>query len=303
MTNDEAIPILLKWRFPDTDGSPVCPICSGNDLYFLPSRSLLRWLCKHCEREFSIFTGTIFQNNKLPLRIYAEALSIVRSGQMPSAYSLAILLGVSFKTAYSLRERIVGSRVTVIRAEPPHNPRMKPWPEERKANFIAAWKSGASAMELAAVFGHGWQYWKRKLDLPGRRSSSYSARAAKGGAKAPWVKQEKILRASWPDFINGELTRDSLCNQINRSWTAIRAKARLLGLPKPPSWCADCGDLICGKAANAHLCQKCRGKRDQERLILLRNLHNPRQLDHGKGFDDAPLLTRVILPSQKLMEY
>jgi len=50
-------------RWPDTDGSPVCPRCGCLEFYDLKARR--RFRCAACHHQFSATSGTIFAARKL----------------------------------------------------------------------------------------------------------------------------------------------------------------------------------------------------------------------------------------------
>jgi len=59
---------LMKIRWPD---GPVCPRCSSRDFSEM-TRPLVR--CRGCNHQLSVLAGTIFQDSKVPLRKWFQAI-------------------------------------------------------------------------------------------------------------------------------------------------------------------------------------------------------------------------------------
>ncbi len=98
-------------RWPD---GPACPACgSVDEAYWL--KSVRRWNCKGCSKQFTVTAGTPMHRTHLPLLVWAQAiylivassksLSPIRSGSI-SAVKMAEMLGVSYETAWHLGHRI-----------------------------------------------------------------------------------------------------------------------------------------------------------------------------------------------------
>ena len=54
---DAAYRRFRRLRWPETDGAPVCPVCSCLDFYDLTTRR--RFKCAACHHQFSVTSGTI----------------------------------------------------------------------------------------------------------------------------------------------------------------------------------------------------------------------------------------------------
>jgi transposase-like protein len=64
-------------RWDQTNGAPVCPKCGGLDAYECRRPSgALRFRCKACKADFTITSRTLFDNHKLPLRMYLAAIAV-----------------------------------------------------------------------------------------------------------------------------------------------------------------------------------------------------------------------------------
>ncbi|MGB8367799.1 MAG: IS1595 family transposase [Verrucomicrobiia bacterium] len=82
----------------------VCPACGGRGLAI--RRDLRR--CLRCGRETSVLAGTIFQDSKLPLRLWFRAMWLVTSQKSGvSALGLQRALGLgNYKTAWALLHKL-----------------------------------------------------------------------------------------------------------------------------------------------------------------------------------------------------
>jgi transposase-like protein len=98
LTKAEAHHYLATIRWTDPH-KPACPTCGVIDKhYFRPSR--FQWRCKHCDAYFSVTTGTLFQDRKLPLTtILTAAFLYTTCANGVSASSLSRHVGVTPKTA------------------------------------------------------------------------------------------------------------------------------------------------------------------------------------------------------------
>ncbi|MCM8738524.1 IS1595 family transposase [Azospirillum sp. A1-3] len=90
-------------RWPD---GPVCPVCGCVD-HACWLKTIRRWECTACRRQFSVTAGTPMHRTHLPLLTWAQAIYlIVASSKGISAVKLAEMLGVSYETAWHLGHRI-----------------------------------------------------------------------------------------------------------------------------------------------------------------------------------------------------
>ena len=73
--------------------------------YRIPARH--QWQCKHCNHTFSVTSGTIFANRKLPIQTYHYAIALfVNAAKGLSACQLSRDLNVQYKTAFTLAHKI-----------------------------------------------------------------------------------------------------------------------------------------------------------------------------------------------------
>lgn len=93
---------LFKIRFGQGES---CPYCKHDKIYKFSSGR--RFRCAKCRQDFSIKTGTIFEDSRLPLRKWFMAIYLLtNTGKGISSIQLAKHLGVSQKTAWYLAHRI-----------------------------------------------------------------------------------------------------------------------------------------------------------------------------------------------------
>jgi transposase-like protein len=108
MKDDEAEATFRRIRWADTDGQPVCPHCGGLDAYDCRRlKGAPRFRCRACVKDFTITSGTLFANHKLPLRGYLAAIAIFcNEVKGKSALALSRDLNVSYKCAFVLLHKL-----------------------------------------------------------------------------------------------------------------------------------------------------------------------------------------------------
>lgn len=105
MNDNEAFAVFkeLRWGAGDTVSCPCCGVIGKHAF----RRDRKQWRCVDCGHTFSITSGTIFANHKLPLRKYLAAIAIYTNAVKGiSALQLARDLGVQYKTAFVLAHKI-----------------------------------------------------------------------------------------------------------------------------------------------------------------------------------------------------
>ncbi|PJG82397.1 IS1595 family transposase [Caviibacterium pharyngocola] len=105
LSDEEAFAFLCELRWGGQE-QVVCPKCGvQHKAYFISTRK--QWRCKHCKHTFSITSGTIFANHKLPLQTYLYAIALfVNAVKGISACQLSRDLCVQYKTAFALSHKI-----------------------------------------------------------------------------------------------------------------------------------------------------------------------------------------------------
>jgi len=106
MSEDEIFEIFKHVRWSETNGEPICPCCgSMRKPYNIKARQQFR--CKDCFHTFSVTSGTLFANHKMPLKTYLLAIAIfTNSVKSLSALQLSRDLDVQYKTAWILSHKI-----------------------------------------------------------------------------------------------------------------------------------------------------------------------------------------------------
>ena len=93
---------LAELRWP---AGVKCPRCNAGRHAYDSERHV--WDCYSCGYQFSVMSGTIFHDSKLPLRKWFMAvLLMVEASEGISANQMKRMLGVSYKTAWYLCHRI-----------------------------------------------------------------------------------------------------------------------------------------------------------------------------------------------------
>ena len=101
---DHCRDLIVSLRWPD---GVRCPECGSDRVSWLST--VRRWKCsqKHPKRQFTLKTGTIFEDSPLPLAKWLPAVwLIVNAKDGVSSYELHRALGVTQKTAWFMGHRI-----------------------------------------------------------------------------------------------------------------------------------------------------------------------------------------------------
>ncbi len=151
-----------------------CPRCHGARIRRLRERSKLEYRCRHCDHHFSDISGTIFVKTRTPLSKWFLAIGLFRLGI--SANALMVELGVSYKVAWAMLDKLYRAGLHDIVAEQPRNP---------------VGVDGGSNVDRQRQGGHG--------DAAGKQSMlSASAIGARGrNFVARWHRNHRTT----PDFI------------------------------------------------------------------------------------------------------
>jgi transposase-like protein len=92
--------------------SPACPRCGSVDVYRMTGRNgrrerHLRWRCRDCERQYSVRTGTVFEETRLPLRFWCHAFwRTCASKKGISALQISRECGIGYRAALFMLNRI-----------------------------------------------------------------------------------------------------------------------------------------------------------------------------------------------------
>ncbi len=105
MNDAEAFTVFkeLRWGAGDVVSCPCCGVIGKHAF----RRDRRQWKCQDCGHTFSVTSGTIFANHKLPLKAYLAAIAIFTNAVKGiSSLQLSRDLGVQYKTAFVLAHKI-----------------------------------------------------------------------------------------------------------------------------------------------------------------------------------------------------
>ncbi len=86
---------------------PTCPHCSSTAVSAIASEKPMPWRCRSCRRHFSVRTGTVMEESKIPLRKWAFAVYLwATSLKGVSSMKLHRDLGITQKSAWFLGHRL-----------------------------------------------------------------------------------------------------------------------------------------------------------------------------------------------------
>src|SRR5579872_548334 len=101
-TDEKCREILTKLRWPE---GVTCPRCNERQVCYLESRK--QFECSSCSYQFSVLTGTVFNDTHLPLeKWFAATYLLCEAKKGISACQIQRTLGISYKTAWYLCHRI-----------------------------------------------------------------------------------------------------------------------------------------------------------------------------------------------------
>ena len=113
----EAITFLEALRWPE---GGRCPRCDGWNVHAMNRRGMpgvradhWRWKCNECRQQFSVRTGTPFENSRLPLHTWLHAIYRRKDGAY-SPYRFQRETGLTYKTCLRVMDT-----VTLILADEP----------------------------------------------------------------------------------------------------------------------------------------------------------------------------------------
>ncbi|HWV19321.1 MAG TPA: IS1595 family transposase [Rhodocyclaceae bacterium] len=99
-----AIQYLAKYRWPD--GKQKCPACRSESRHKF-RKHRLRWCCNKCSREFSVTSGTVFQDRKMPVKKLLQAIfTYSRVAKGNPALALCGEVKISYVTAWLLCSKL-----------------------------------------------------------------------------------------------------------------------------------------------------------------------------------------------------
>src|SRR5271166_4561401 len=124
-TDEKCREILTKLRWPE---GVTCPRCKERKVCYLESRK--QFECTSCSYQFSVLTGTIFNDTHLPLeKWFMATLLLCEAKKGMSACQIQRTLGISYKTAWYLCHRI---RAAMSEAKKPRRKNGTNQPREKE---------------------------------------------------------------------------------------------------------------------------------------------------------------------------
>lgn len=89
------------------NGTPVCGHCGSEDVSECKDHKPMAYRCKSCRKHFSVRTGTVLAESRLPLQKWLLAIYMLTSARkgIPST-QMARELGITQKSAWFLAQRI-----------------------------------------------------------------------------------------------------------------------------------------------------------------------------------------------------
>ena len=106
---DAAVDFMEARRWGD---QPACPHCGSVDVYKMQSRDggrekHYRWRCRDCGKQYSVRTGTVFEDSRIPMRHWCFAFwAACSSKKGVSAKQIQRQTGLSYKSALFMMHRI-----------------------------------------------------------------------------------------------------------------------------------------------------------------------------------------------------
>jgi transposase-like protein len=98
-----AFDYAVKLRWPD--GKTVCPRCNSDRNYFIKTRRI--WLCRGCNKQFTLKVGTIFEDSALGLDKWMTGFwMLVNCKNGVSSMELHRTLGITQKSAWFMLHRL-----------------------------------------------------------------------------------------------------------------------------------------------------------------------------------------------------
>ena len=105
-----AVEFMEKQRW---GNKPVCPCCGGLSVYQMLDSSQtkrqanFRWRCNSCKTQYTVRTGTVFEDSRIPIRHWCFAFwRAATSKKGVSALEIHRQTGVSYKSALFMLHRI-----------------------------------------------------------------------------------------------------------------------------------------------------------------------------------------------------
>lgn len=108
MTEEACEEYLYQIRWPE---GFICPCCGHREFW---SSKAQKYRCKECEHRVSIKAGTIFQDSRMPLRVWFRAMwQVISQKNGISALGLQRVLGINrYETVWTMLQKL---RIAMVR--------------------------------------------------------------------------------------------------------------------------------------------------------------------------------------------
>ncbi|HXS12772.1 MAG TPA: IS1595 family transposase [Acidobacteriaceae bacterium] len=101
---DVCVEFMAAMRWPD---GPVCPHCGGTKQSYLSTRRIWKCMNKECRKQFSVKSGTVFEDSPIALDKWLTAVwLVVNCKNGISSHEIARDLNVTQKSAWFMLHRI-----------------------------------------------------------------------------------------------------------------------------------------------------------------------------------------------------
>lgn len=101
---DVCVDFVAEMRWPD---GPICPHCEGDRVSYLKSRRIWKCMNKDCHKQFSVKSGSVFEDSPVSLDKWLIAVwLIVNCKNGISSYEISRDLKVTQKSAWFMLHRI-----------------------------------------------------------------------------------------------------------------------------------------------------------------------------------------------------
>jgi transposase-like protein len=172
-TEDKCRELLVRLRFPE---GPQCLRCKGPAVKLDTDKQL--FYCKDCDYQFSVTSGTVFNDSHLPLgKWFLTTHLLCEAKKGMSACQIQRTVGMSYKTAWYLCHRI---RHAMAQTDKP----MLDGKVEMDVTYVGGWNKGKGRVarmdNKEVVVGIR----KRNGDL-----RFFHAHDAKGGTLAKYIRE------------------------------------------------------------------------------------------------------------------
>jgi len=105
-----AVELVEEMRWGD---APACPRCGDTDVYKMQDRQTgarntrFLWRCRGCKKQYTVRIGTIFEDSRIPMRLWCHAFwRACSSKKGVSALQIKRETGLSYKSALFMMHRI-----------------------------------------------------------------------------------------------------------------------------------------------------------------------------------------------------